>query len=887
MTRPSAPPAKPARQVPKPGPSVREVQQSKPAKVALVSKKYVDAKKTVEAPIEHAPAVITSSRTTLIKVPAILMSAAYKDLCANIAKINKSTGISVSSLVESGHVRNAISTGCLTFDFVCGGGIAPGRFTVVPGREGSGKSTLVNTLASCCVLQGTPIGWFDAETALSADYASKIFGRFGIRFNDLLGIPDPKVHGGYIMPPIIHYYDDVIGERIFKTMHGIMKALPTIRQDADGNFWKLIVGKTKTEWVEDDRQGKSQFLFIIDSLPALLPEALDEDPDKSPMAVQARMLSESLKLVKGLLAQKNCTLIATNQLRLNPAARMCVHAETKISFVDGRSLTMKEVVENKIKGKVWSLNETTGKIEQKKITGWYENGMVASPSDWINFKTASVNTSNGVCGFTVTADHKIITDSGWKKAKDVKKSDKLLTRNESIINGTLREFLAGISVGDLSLVSWGKQTTMGICNNEQPEYLTWRLEKLGKFFSFKEYSHGKYGKMPENIKLGLVKETMTHHKNYRSDSRYDLSQWKEIIGPRSGKNIAKWFTPLALALWYMDDGCMCSNRAAPSCSISAKRFKNNSVELDYLLLLLSNLGIEATYTLSTGLITVNRANFTKMSKLICKYIPPCMQYKLPVEFQGKYKEFSLKAKKEILPEFVEILEISSGSSRKFRCRTKYDITVEDNHNYMVGNPQNGIIVHNSDPIYEPCGEAAKFYSDNRTRIMRVSPNTAGVPSGSGAKFSSEPGLNGGVDNYVYAKIQNTKNKAFAPFRESMLRIRFSKDGSPGDGICETWDCASYLEATGQMVQRGNTMTMNVRPMTSKAKNQELFSEGQRLSRHQFKTMVEDPRYKRSVYMHCLKQMRSGYGFELEREATKKLIASGAAKEGAEPVSIEA
>jgi RecA/RadA recombinase len=317
------------------------------------------------------------------------------------------------------------------------------------------------------------------------------------------------------MPPVIHYYDEVIGERVFKTMHGIMKLLPTIRQGADGTYWKLIVGKTKTEWVEDEREGKPQFLFIEDSLPALLPEALDENPDKSPMAVQARMLSEALKLVKGLFAQKNCAFIATNQLRQSPAIRM------------------------------------------------------------------------------------------------------------------------------------------------------------------------------------------------------------------------------------------------------------------------------------------------------------------------------------------------------------------------------------GDATYEPCGEAAKFYSDNRTRIMRVSPNTAGVPSGSGAKFSEEPGLNGGIDQYVYAKIVNTKNKAFAPFRESTLRIRFQKDGSPGDGICETWDCANYLQATGQMMQRGNTMKMFVRPVKANGKDNGIFTEGQVLSRQKFKELVELPQYKRMVYMHCLRQMRSGYGFDLERDIAKKLVSTGGEEKIPSSEGIEA
>jgi RecA/RadA recombinase len=489
-----------AKSVAKPA-KAQVVQHQKPTKAGKNADKHADPRNEI---VEHAPVIITTSRTGIVKVPSVLMDAAFIELSKSIDKVVKTTGISTSSLTGSGFVKNAISTGCLQFDFVNGGGIAPGRFTVIPGREGSGKSTLTNLLAATCVMQGTPIFWFDAEGALSPDYSGKIFSKLGLKFSELFGVEDAKGH--LVIPPIIRYSPDSIGEPIFQTMELIMKLLPTIKQGSDGTYWRLLVSANGAKkWEEDPREGKAQYLFLGDSLPAMLPQMISDDSDKNPMAVQARMFSNCLKTVKSLFTMKNCAFVATNQLRLNPMA-------------------------------------------------------------------------------------------------------------------------------------------------------------------------------------------------------------------------------------------------------------------------------------------------------------------------GK-----------------------------------------------------------SDPVFEPCGEAVKFYSDNRTRIMRISPNTAGVPSGSGAKFSVEPGLNGGKDQYVYSKIQNVKNKMFAPFRESTLRIRFLKDDAPGDGICETWDCASYLQATGQMIQYGKTLTMNVMPAKANGRDNGIFTPGQRLNQQQFKQLVEDSKYKRAVYMHCLRQMRSGYGFELERDASKRLIASAASK----------
>jgi recombination protein RecA len=866
---PKAPGAKSAKPV-----KAEIVQHQKPTKPGKNANKHTDPR-TEAIVVEHAPAVVTSSRTGLIKVPSVLMDAAFIELSKSIDKVVKTTGISTASLSGSGFVKNAISTGCLQFDFVNGGGIAPGRFTVIPGREGSGKSTLTNLLAATCVIQGTPIFWFDAEGALSPDYSSKIFSKLGLKFNDLFGVEDDKGH--LIVPPIIRYSPDSIGEPIFQTMELIMKMLPTIKQGSDGSYWKLLVSANGAKkWEEDPREGKAQYLFLGDSLPAMLPQMISDDSDKNPMAIQARMFSNCLKTVKSLFTMKNCAFVATNQLRLNPMAGKCVHAQTKITFVDGRVLSIREVVEGKIKGKVWSYDEKTGAIEPKDIVGWHNNGRVEMPKEWI--------TINGFCSFTVTPEHKILTHDGWKQAKDVTIKDQVMTRNESVINGTLREFLAGTSIGDFSLVGWGKQATATLCNNEQPEYLQWKMDKLSPFFGFKEHCHGKYPKVKLDIEVGIKSASAINHKNYVTYPRRDLNLWKDLVGSRSAKNLFDWFTPLSLAIWFMDDGSR-DQRQYGRGSISAKRFKFEDDELQALSNLLNKFDIDHRIDSLVGTFFFSSKGFRKLCSIVCKYVPPCMQYKLLPAFQGRYKEFTLKAKTEQLVEYVDIMHIKYGSHKKFRDgRTKYDITVRDNHNYMVGNPRNGIIVHNSDPVFEPCGEAVKFYSDNRTRIMRISPNTAGVPSGSGAKFSVEPGLNGGKDQYVYSKIQNVKNKMFAPFRESMLRIRFLKDDAPGDGICETWDCASYLQATGQMIQYGKTLTMNVMPAKANGRDNGMFTQGQKLTQSQFKELVEHPKYKRMVYMHCLRQMRGGYGFELEREASKRLIAGAKAK-GTEGLDI--
>jgi RecA/RadA recombinase len=61
-------------------------------------------------------------------------------------------------------------------------------------------------------------------------------------------------------------------------------------------------------------------LFITDSLKAMLPEARDEEPEKEPVAIQARCFAAHFPLVKSYIGRKNCAWLVTNHLTINPMA---------------------------------------------------------------------------------------------------------------------------------------------------------------------------------------------------------------------------------------------------------------------------------------------------------------------------------------------------------------------------------------------------------------------------------------------------------------------------------------------------------------------------------------------------------------------------------------
>ena len=62
-------------------------------------------------------------------------------------------------------------------------------------------------------------------------------------------------------------------------------------------------------------------------------------------------------------------------------------------------LLKKKVVEEKIRGKVWSINQKTNLFEEKEITNWHFNGKVEKSTDFIHFETEGLEGQN-IISFT-------------------------------------------------------------------------------------------------------------------------------------------------------------------------------------------------------------------------------------------------------------------------------------------------------------------------------------------------------------------------------------------------------------------------------------------------------------------------------------------------------
>ena len=171
----------------------------------------------------------------------------------------------VMKLGDNSHVEiDAISSGSVALDVALGiGGYPKGRIIEIYGPESSGKTTFALHAIAEVQRNGGRAAFIDAEHALDPTYAAKI----GVNINELL-LSQPD-HGEQALE--------------------ICEAL--VRSGAIG-------------------------IIVIDSVAALVPQAeIEGEMGDSHVGLQARLMSQALRKLSGIISKTNTVAIFINQLR--------------------------------------------------------------------------------------------------------------------------------------------------------------------------------------------------------------------------------------------------------------------------------------------------------------------------------------------------------------------------------------------------------------------------------------------------------------------------------------------------------------------------------------------------------------------------------------------
>ena len=190
-----------------------------------------------------------------------------KALDAAITQIEKSYGKgSIMKLGDSGTNMNieTVPTGSISLDIALGlGGVPKGRVIEIYGPESSGKTTVALHMVAEVQKRGGIAGFIDAEHALDPVYAKNI----GVDIDNL-----------YISQP-------------------------------DNGEQALEITETMV------RSGAID-IIVVDSVAALVPKAeIDGEMGDSHVGLQARLMSQALRKLTGIISKSNCCVIFINQLR--------------------------------------------------------------------------------------------------------------------------------------------------------------------------------------------------------------------------------------------------------------------------------------------------------------------------------------------------------------------------------------------------------------------------------------------------------------------------------------------------------------------------------------------------------------------------------------------
>ncbi|MBT3367029.1 MAG: recombinase RecA [Nitrospina sp.] len=158
-----------------------------------------------------------------------------------------------------------ISTGSISLDHALGvGGVPRGRVIEIYGPEGSGKTSLTLHIIAEAQKEGGVAAFIDAEHAMDPEYASNL----GVDLDDLL-LSQPDT------------------------------------------------GEQALEIVEVLVRSGAVDVIVVDSVAALVPKSeLDGDMGDSHMGLQARLMSQAMRKLAGVVNKSKTSLIFINQIRM-------------------------------------------------------------------------------------------------------------------------------------------------------------------------------------------------------------------------------------------------------------------------------------------------------------------------------------------------------------------------------------------------------------------------------------------------------------------------------------------------------------------------------------------------------------------------------------------
>lgn len=372
----------------------------------------------------------------------------------------------------------------------------------------------------------------------------------------------------------------------------------------------------------------------------------------------------------------------------------CFTTKANVIMEDG---SKKPISKINVGEKVLSFDPQSNQLCSEVVTKVFHNGI---KTDWRKIKIGYSNSHIGSYNVTSTSNHKFFTPNGWVQAEDLAVGDILYVRDYTLSDEQI-SILVGLGLGDGNV----------FLNDDGVRFTYCKESKYKNFFNGILSLFQSNAKEDKARSSGYGSEILRMHINTLKSAPAFMNNRDNLL--RSGytftEEIIEKITPLALAIYYIDDGSKlpskndgymyCKNVRTRS-TLATHRHNKKEVER-FSKYLAQKYEIENRIVRYKELkldgdngyqIEISADGTEKLFNIIAPYVPHELRpQKLGKDWQNvPYIDWTQKFGSYQLVE-KRVTEISPMYGK--RCA--YDLEVNQTHTYFA----NGFAVHNCNCAY--------------------------------------------------------------------------------------------------------------------------------------------------------------------------------------------